>query len=87
VQHEFIILIKSIYYTSITEITLSRKKRQWIDRSAVLAYFEIQDRRPVSALAHVRDHLTDGNVLAIVHQHLAIVGVRGQQAVGVFDDD
>jgi len=39
------------------------------------------------ALTHVCDHLAHGNFLAVVHDHLAIVGVRGQQTVGVFDDD
>ena len=60
-----------------------------IDRSAVLTYFEIKDRLRFRALTlpHVRNHLTHGDVLAVVHEHLAIVGVRGQQTVGVFDDD
>jgi len=60
-----------------------------IDGPAVLAYFKIQDRRPVSTLtfSHVCDHLAHGNFLAVVHEHLAIVGVRGQQTVGVLDDD
>ena len=43
--------------------------------------------RALPILAHVCDHLAHGDFLAVVHQQLAIVGVRGQHTVGVLDDD
>src|SRR3981189_3457386 len=77
----------STYYDTNIQITLSLKKKQGIDRFAVLTNFEIQDWRVLSTLPHMGDNLTHRNRLAVMHQHLAIVGVRGQQIVAVFDND
>ena len=41
----------------------------------------------MSTLAHVRDHLTHGDLLAVVHEQLPVMGIRRQQAIGVLDDD
>ena len=68
----------SISYNVIQEFTLLRNKRQWINRFAILANFEIQNRRLPRTLPHVRDDFTGRYLLAVVNEHFSIVAVRGQ---------
>ena len=41
----------------------------------------------MGVLAHTSDHLTPRDFLPLVHQHLAIVSVGGEQSIAVLDDD
>src|SRR3569623_1124285 len=63
------------------------KVGQGVHGVAVVTYLEVQHRAVVTSEAYGGDAIADAHHVALLHQHLVVVRVSGEEGSAVLDDD